>query len=31
MKNGMEDAVVNVMEPHILIEAEARVLETWSG
>jgi DNA polymerase I-like protein with 3'-5' exonuclease and polymerase domains len=30
MKDGM-DAVVNVMEPHILIEMEASVSETWSG
>ncbi len=30
MKDGM-DAVVNIMEPHILIEVEASVSKTWSG
>jgi DNA polymerase I-like protein with 3'-5' exonuclease and polymerase domains len=30
MKDGM-DAVVNVMEPHILIEVEPSVSKTWSG
>jgi hypothetical protein len=30
MKDSM-DAVVNVMEPHILIEVEAGVSKTWGG
>jgi DNA polymerase I len=30
MKDGM-DAVVNDMEPHILIEVEASISKTWSG
>jgi len=30
MKDGM-DAVVNVVEPHILIEVEASVSKTWGG
>jgi DNA polymerase I-like protein with 3'-5' exonuclease and polymerase domains len=30
MKDGM-DAVLNVMEPHILIEVEANVSKTWSN
>jgi hypothetical protein len=30
MKDGME-AVVNVVEPHILIEVEASVSKTWNG
>ena len=30
MKDGM-DAVVNVTEPYILIEVEARISNTWSG
>jgi hypothetical protein len=30
MKDSM-DAVVNVMEPHILIEVEASVSKTWDG
>jgi DNA polymerase I len=30
MKDGM-DAVLNVMEPHIVIEVEANVSKTWSN
>jgi hypothetical protein len=30
MKDGM-DAVVNVIEPHILIEVEASAPKTWDG
>jgi len=30
MKDGM-DAVVNDVEPHILIEVEASIPKTWSG
>jgi hypothetical protein len=30
MKDGM-NAVVNVMEPNILIEVEASVSRAWSG
>ncbi len=30
MKDGM-DAVVNAVEPHILIEVEASVSKAWSG